>query len=40
MRSAQARVGVISLDFARIPRWWDENFPNEPAQVGQPDKVG
>ena len=30
----------ISLDFAGTPRMWDENFPYEHAQVGQPGKVG
>ena len=40
MRGEPARLGVISLDFAGIPPWWDENFPYEHTQVGQPSKVG
>ena len=40
MRSEPARLGGISFDFARIPPRWDENFPNEHAQVGQSGKVG
>ena len=40
MRSEPARLGGISLDFAGIPPWWDEIFPYEHAQVGQPGKVG
>ena len=40
MRSEPARLGGISLDFAEIPPRWDENFPYEYAQVGQPGKVG
>ena len=40
MRSEPARLGGISLDFAGIPPRWDENFPYEHAQVGQPGKVG
>ena len=40
MRSEPARLGGISLDFARIPPRWDENFPYEHAQVGQSNKVG
>ena len=40
MRSEPPRLGGISLDFARIPPTWDENFPYEHAQVSQPDKVG
>ena len=39
MRSEPARLGGISLDFARIPPRWDENFPYEHAQVGPPGKV-
>ena len=40
MRSGPFRVGGISLDFDEIPPKWDENFPNEQAQVSQPAKVG
>ena len=40
MRSEPARLGGISVDFARIPLRWDEDFPYEYAQVGQPGKVG
>ena len=40
MTSKPARLGGISLDFSRIPPRWDENFPYEHAQVGQPGKVG
>ena len=40
MRSEPARLGGISLDFARIPPKWDKNFSYEHAQVGQPGKVG
>ena len=40
MRSEPARLGAISLDFARIPPSWDENFSYEHMQVGQPGKVG
>ena len=40
MRSEPARLSEISLDFAAIPPGWDENFPYEHAQVGQPGKVG
>ena len=40
MRSELARLGGISFDFAGIPPRWDENFPYEQAQVGQPGKVG
>ena len=36
MRSEPARLSGISLDFAGIPPRWDENFPYEHAQVGQP----
>ena len=32
-------VGGISLDFAEILPRWNENFPNEHAQVGQPGMV-
>ena len=39
MRSEPARLGEISLDFAGIPPGWEENFPYEHAQVGQPGKV-
>ena len=39
MRSEPARLGGISLDFAGITSRWDENFPYELAQVGQPGKV-
>ena len=40
MKSEPARLGGISLEFAGIPPRWDENFPYEHAQVGQPGKVG
>ena len=40
MSSELARLGWISFDFAGIPPRWDENFPYEHAQVGQPGKVG
>ena len=40
MRSEPARLSGISLDFAEIPPRWDETFPYEHAQVGQPGKVG
>ena len=39
MRSEPARLGEISLDFAKIPPGWDENSPDEHAQVGQPGKA-
>ena len=39
MRSEQARLGGISLDFARIPPRQDENFPYEHTQVRQYGKV-
>ena len=40
MRSEPARLGEISLDFAGIPRKWDEHFPFEHAQESPPSKVG
>ena len=40
MRSEPTRLGGVSYDFAGIPPRWDENFPDEHAQVGQPGKVG
>ena len=40
MRSEPARLGGILFDFARISPRWDENFPYEHAEVGQPGKVG
>ena len=40
MRSGPAHLGGISLDFAGIPPRWDEDFPYEQAQVGQPSQVG
>ena len=40
MRSEPAHICVISLDFAGIPPKWDQNFPYEQEQVGQPGKVG
>ena len=40
MRSEPAHLGGISLDFAGAPPRWDENFPYEHAQVGQPRKLG
>ena len=39
MRSEQAPLGGISLDFTGIPPRWNENFPYEHAQVGQPGEV-
>ena len=39
MRSEPVHLGRISLDFAGIPPRWEENFPHEHAQVGQPGKV-
>ena len=39
MRSEPARLGEISLNFAKIPPRWDENSPDEHAQVGQPGKA-
>ena len=40
MRSEPACLRRISRDLAGIPPKWDENFPYEHAQVGQPGKVG
>ena len=40
MGSEPARLGGISLDFARMPPRRDENLPYEHAQMGQPSKVG
>ena len=40
MRSEPARLGGISLDFAGIPPWEDENFRYEHTQAGQPGKAG
>ena len=40
MRSEPAHLGGVSLDFAGIPPRWDEHFPYEHTQVGQPGKVG
>ena len=40
MRSEQARLGEISLDFAEILPKQDENFPYEDAQAGHPGKAG
>ena len=40
MRSEPARLGEISLDFARTPPRRDENFPYEHGQVGQSGKAG
>ena len=40
MRSEPARLGGILLDFAGISPKWDEDFPYEHEQVGQPGKVG
>ena len=40
MRIEPARLGGISLDFARILPRWDENFPYEHAQVSKPGKMG
>ena len=39
MRSEPVRLGGISLDIAAILPSWNENFPYEHAQVGQPGKV-
>ena len=39
MRSEPACLGGISLDFAGIPPRWDENFPYEHEQVGQPARL-
>ena len=39
MGSEPARLGGISLDIAGIPPRWDEDFPYEHTQVGQPGKV-
>ena len=40
MRSEPAHLDGISIDFAlTLPRW-DENFPYEHTQLGQPGKVG
>ena len=40
MRSEPARLGGILLDFAGIPRRWEENLSYEHLQMGQPSKVG
>ena len=40
MSGEPARLGVISLDFAGIPRRWDEHFPYENEQVGKLGKFG
>ena len=40
MRSEPAGLGGISLNFAEIPRRWDENLSYEHVQMGQPSKVG
>ena len=40
MRSEPARLGGISLEFAGVPPRWDENFPYEHVEAGQPGKVG
>ena len=40
MRSEPARLGEISLDFAKFTPKRDANFPHEHAQVGQPGKAG
>ena len=40
MRSEQARLSGISLDFAGIPPKRNENFSYEHAEVGQSSKVG
>ena len=39
MRGEPTRLGGISLDFTGTPAKWDESFPYEHAQVGQPGKV-
>ena len=36
MRSEPARLGEISLDFAEISPWQDENFPYEHTRVASP----
>ena len=38
MKIEPAHLGGISFDFARISPRWDEKFPYEHAQVGQPGK--
>ena len=40
MRSELAHLSGTSLDFAEIPPRWNENFPYEYVQVGQPGNVG
>ena len=40
MRDEPVHLGGIPLDFAGISPRWDENFPYEREQVGQPSKVG
>ena len=40
MKSEQACLGGISLDFAGIPPKWHENLSYEHVQVGQPGKMG
>ena len=40
MKTELARLGEISLDFAKIPPRRYENFSYEHAQVGQPGKPG
>ena len=34
MRGAPARLGGVSLDYAKIPPRWDENFPYEQLGMG------
>ena len=38
MRSEPARLGGVSLDFARIPLRRGKKFPYEHVQVGQPTR--
>ena len=39
MRKEPSRLGGMSLDFAGIPPWWFEDFPDEHAQVVEPYKI-
>ena len=40
MKSEPAPLGEISLDFSETSTRWDENFPRELAQKGQPTEQG
>ena len=40
MKSEPAPLGEISLDFSGTPTSWDENFPYEHGQKGQPIEQG